>query len=51
MIAVYLDGERVAEVLDARPLAPQGLAGMFAQTVGIPSTTSYDDIRILVPAE
>jgi hypothetical protein len=51
VIAVYLDGERVAEVVDDRPLAPQGLAGMFAQTVGLPSTTSYDEINYLVPAE
>jgi hypothetical protein len=50
LIAAYQDGQRVAEVVDEQPLAADGEAGLFAQTLGLPSTTRFEAIRVLVPA-
>ena len=50
LIVVYLNGERVAEVVDETRHAAEGFAGMFAQGFGPGSMATYVDFTVSVPS-
>lgn len=51
LIAVYLDGERVAEVVDEDTLASEGFVGMYTQSLAPGATAAFQNIKILGPAD
>jgi hypothetical protein len=48
LIAVELDGVRIAEVLDNDPFASEGYVGMFTQWLAAGSETVFEDFKVTV---
>ena len=51
LIAVYLEGERVAEVVDEDMLASEGFAAMYTQSLAAGASSAFQNFKLSVPAD